>query len=122
MEWHVEAGMRATFIEAPTELQKLGIKIPDDHLAICKAQNIPTAGNCAGNTKAVLDTSACNNDPKDDSTWGSVILFLTYHTTNSANHVPDLSLVRQTHEHGERLLASFLCHEFVFHVFISTFK
>ncbi|KAF2096240.1 conidial pigment biosynthesis oxidase Abr1/brown 1 [Rhizodiscina lignyota] len=60
MEWHMEAGMRATIIEAPTHLQQLGITIPEDHLAICRAQNIPTEGNCAGKTGS-------------EDTWGSLI-------------------------------------------------
>jgi iron transport multicopper oxidase len=34
-------------------------RIPQDHLAACKAQGLPTSGNCAGNTKNPLNTNAC---------------------------------------------------------------
>jgi iron transport multicopper oxidase len=48
IEWHVIMGLSATIIEAPQELT--GLTIPADHAAACKAQNIPTSGNAAGNT------------------------------------------------------------------------
>lgn len=48
-----------TLIEAPDKLQQSGLQIPPDHLAACKAQGIPTSGNCAGNTRNPLDTSQC---------------------------------------------------------------
>lgn len=74
MDWHIEAGMRATIIEAPDQLQQLGISIPEDHIAVCKAQGIPTEGNCAGKTGGdVLDTDDCNNAPDPDDTWGSLV-------------------------------------------------
>jgi iron transport multicopper oxidase len=44
----------ATFVEAPTELQK-SLKIPKDHYDACAAGGIPTAGNAAGNTVNLLD-------------------------------------------------------------------
>ena len=46
-------------IEAPLELQKT-LSIPEDHYAACKAQNIPIAGNAAGNTVNVLDLTGEN--------------------------------------------------------------
>lgn len=59
IEWHVEAGVTVTLIEAPDKLQQSGLRIPQDHLAACQAQGIPTSGNCAGNTRNPLDTSQC---------------------------------------------------------------
>ncbi|KAG6137921.1 hypothetical protein E4U38_000812 [Claviceps purpurea] len=62
IEWHVVSGLMATFIEAPTELQKK-VSIPEDHLAVCRAGNVPTKGNAAGNTKDLLDLSGQNAPP-----------------------------------------------------------
>ena len=62
IEWHVVSGLMATFIEAPTELQKQ-ITIPEDHLAVCKSAGQPTAGNAAGNTADLLDLSGQNEPP-----------------------------------------------------------
>jgi len=61
IEWHVIMGLTATIIEAPEELR--GLTIPDDSLAACKAQNIPTAGNAAGNTKNLTDMTGANTVP-----------------------------------------------------------
>lgn len=65
MEFHVAAGMMVTIIESPLILQHT-LKVSQAALDICKQQNIPTAGNCAGNTVDVLDTSQCNNNPSED--------------------------------------------------------
>ncbi|TKA51718.1 hypothetical protein B0A49_08949 [Cryomyces minteri] len=54
IEWHVEAGLSATIVESPMELQK-SLRIPSDHMKICKDQGIPTAGNAVGNTANHLD-------------------------------------------------------------------
>jgi iron transport multicopper oxidase len=53
IEFHVEAGLTATLIEAPKQLQ--GLSIPADHLAACKIDGTPTVGNAAGNSKNFLD-------------------------------------------------------------------
>jgi hypothetical protein len=63
-------GMRMTFIEAPMDLQKMHIQIPNDHRAICKKQSIRTSGNCAGDTAKALDTSGCANKETELDTWG----------------------------------------------------
>lgn len=52
----------ATFIEAPLEIQKQ-ITLPKDQLAACDAQNVPTKGNAAGNTKDLLDLSGQPEPP-----------------------------------------------------------
>ncbi|UNI20006.1 hypothetical protein JDV02_006143 [Purpureocillium takamizusanense] len=62
IEWHVVSGLMATFVEAPTELQKQ-ITIPQDHLDVCKAAGQPTAGNAAGNTVDLLDLRGQNAPP-----------------------------------------------------------
>lgn len=59
MEWHVDAGLTATFIEAPTQLQS-GKAIPQAAKDQCKAQGIPTAGNAAGNTVNYHDLTGAN--------------------------------------------------------------
>ncbi|KAF2673663.1 multicopper oxidase [Microthyrium microscopicum] len=62
IEWHTISGLIATFIEAPLEVQK-SLKIPDDHLAVCKAEGVPTAGNAAGNTVNHFDLTGENKSP-----------------------------------------------------------
>jgi iron transport multicopper oxidase len=61
IEWHVIMGLAATIIEAPEEL--CGLPIPDDSQAACAAQNIPIAGNAAGNTKNLTDMTGANTVP-----------------------------------------------------------
>ncbi|EFX01899.1 iron transport multicopper oxidase fet3 precursor [Grosmannia clavigera kw1407] len=61
IEWHMEQGLIATFVEAPEALQ--GLSIPPDHLAACAAAGTPTAGNAAGNTHDVLNPHGQNKPP-----------------------------------------------------------
>jgi len=69
IEWHVEAGLTATFIEAPHQLQAQGLTLPQNHIDACKAQGIPTVGNAAGNSQNWLDlTGAPTVPPLQD--WG----------------------------------------------------
>jgi len=51
-------GLVATIIEAPDALE--GMEIPEDHLRVCKAANIPVAGNAAANTQDVFDLTGEN--------------------------------------------------------------
>lgn len=71
MEWHVEAGMRITLIESPDQLQG-SLTIADTQLQICRAQGLPTSGNCAGSTTNLEDTSQCNNVPSNEDAWGAL--------------------------------------------------
>jgi iron transport multicopper oxidase len=48
IEWHVEAGLTLVFIEAPTELQQLGLVIPDNHKNACQKGGFKTSGNAMG--------------------------------------------------------------------------
>lgn len=50
-------------IEAPLQLQG-NTTIPADHLSVCAAQGIATAGNAAGNTKDFLDLKGANVSPE----------------------------------------------------------
>ncbi|KAH8804527.1 iron transport multicopper oxidase FET3 [Xylogone sp. PMI_703] len=61
MEWHVIMGLMATIVEAPDELR--GLSIPQDSLAACAIQDIPTAGNAAGNTANLTDLTGANTTP-----------------------------------------------------------
>lgn len=61
IEWHMDQGLVATFIEAPEALQ--GLKVPDSHYEACRAAGKPSAGNAAGNTKDVFDLFGENKPP-----------------------------------------------------------
>lgn len=62
IEWHVDQGLIATMIEAPLEIQK-SLAIPENHLDVCKAANVPYTGNAAGNTVDFLDLEGENVAP-----------------------------------------------------------
>ncbi len=62
IEWHVASGLIATMIEAPSLLQS-SLSIPPDHFDACKAQNIPTVGNAAGNSRDFLDLTGAPAPP-----------------------------------------------------------
>jgi iron transport multicopper oxidase len=57
IEWHVSAGLTASIIEAT---DRVTYTIPTDHLLSCKAQDIPTQGNAAGNIKNPLDLTGAD--------------------------------------------------------------
>ncbi|KAH8881047.1 hypothetical protein GQ53DRAFT_668634 [Thozetella sp. PMI_491] len=61
-EWHVEAGLTATFLEAPDVMVARKPYIPNSHKTACDVQNIPRAGNAGGNKKNWLDLSGANTD------------------------------------------------------------
>lgn len=56
MEWHVDAGLIATLIEAPLQIQEQE-KIDPAMAALCLAQGVPVAGNAGGNTENLFDLS-----------------------------------------------------------------
>ncbi|KAK1761040.1 iron transport multicopper oxidase fet3 [Echria macrotheca] len=62
LEWHVKSGLMATFVEAPLDLQKT-LQVPENHYAVCAAEDIPTSGNAAGNTVDLLDLTGQNAPP-----------------------------------------------------------
>jgi iron transport multicopper oxidase len=72
IEFHVEAGMTASIIESPEEMQRT-VVIPQDHLEVCRRQGIKTEGNAAGRTGAdVLDLRGAVARP-DGDVKGAVI-------------------------------------------------
>ena len=62
IEWHVDSGLIATFVEAPLELQK-SLTIPQDHYDACNVGAIPITGNAAANTVNLLDLGGENTPP-----------------------------------------------------------
>ncbi|KAF8848125.1 hypothetical protein BDZ45DRAFT_606421 [Acephala macrosclerotiorum] len=62
-EFHVEAGMTATFIEAPDVMVARKPYIPNSHRTTCDSQRIPRTGNAAGNSKNWLDLTGANTEP-----------------------------------------------------------
>ena len=63
IEWHMKAGLVATMIEAPMDLQRV-LQVPEDQLRVCREAGLPTAGNAAGNTMDFLDLRGANKSPK----------------------------------------------------------
>ena len=66
IEWHVEAGLTATVLEATDRLGDL--TIPDDHKAACIAGGMPYAGNAAGNMNNPLDLTGANTQVSQTNT------------------------------------------------------
>ncbi|KAF8979003.1 hypothetical protein BGZ46_005940 [Entomortierella lignicola] len=60
IEWHLQAGLATTFIEAPDVMQSI-LKVDPSHYEQCKALGIPYQGNAAGNEG--LDLSGANLGP-----------------------------------------------------------
>jgi iron transport multicopper oxidase len=58
IEWHLESGLAATFIEAPDVLQQR-ITLPDSFIKTCEASSMGYNGNAAG--KQGLDLSGAPN-------------------------------------------------------------
>ncbi|KAI9048154.1 hypothetical protein LZ554_007949 [Drepanopeziza brunnea f. sp. 'monogermtubi'] len=73
IEWHVEAGLTATFIEAPAELQARKLYLPVSHRSVCDAQRIPRKGNAAGNSTNYLDLIGANV-VADTAMWGALVV------------------------------------------------
>jgi iron transport multicopper oxidase len=69
IEWHVEAGLTATFIEAPDKLQAMNLTLPASHSAVCATQGISMTGNAAGNSNNWLDLTGANTQPPLNA-WG----------------------------------------------------
>ena len=58
----MDAGLVATFVEAPLDIQRT-ITIPEDHLQACNSGGVMTAGNAAGNTEDLYDLTGENKAP-----------------------------------------------------------
>ncbi|KAH9000834.1 Fet3 protein [Lactarius hatsudake] len=65
IEWHLEAGLAVTFIEAPLEMQQRAetVQAPPSALAQhCRTLNLPASGNAAGHASAT-DLSGLKTGP-----------------------------------------------------------
>ncbi|EPS45448.1 hypothetical protein H072_659 [Dactylellina haptotyla CBS 200.50] len=62
IEWHIQSGLVATFIEAPDVMQTK-LKIPQDHLDVCTGQDLPTIGNAAANSENFMNLAGQNLSP-----------------------------------------------------------
>ncbi|KUJ17470.1 uncharacterized protein LY89DRAFT_584830 [Mollisia scopiformis] len=71
-EFHVEAGMTATFIEAPDVMVARKPYIPNSHKTACDSQNIPRSGNAAGNSADWTDTTGAPTD-SSQTYYGALI-------------------------------------------------
>lgn len=65
IEFHVEAGLTATLLEAPDHLQGV-LEVPADHYAVCRLDGTPTVGNAAGNTNFLNLTGQPTVAPRYD--------------------------------------------------------
>jgi iron transport multicopper oxidase len=65
VEWHVEAGLVATIIEAPETFPESQDAPPQSHYDVCAAYPDPTNGNAAG--KKGLDLSGANTEIETDT-------------------------------------------------------
>ncbi|CAK7567997.1 MAG: hypothetical protein SEPTF4163_005975 [Sporothrix epigloea] len=61
IEWHMDQGLVATFVEAPEVLQSLAV--PDNHFEVCRAAGKLTGGNAAGNAVDFFDLEGENKPP-----------------------------------------------------------
>ena len=62
IEWHLEAGLAVSFVEAPLEAQARG-SIPQVGLDQCTALGMPNKGNAVGNTVDILDLKGLPEGP-----------------------------------------------------------
>lgn len=72
-EFHVEAGMTATFIEAPDVMVARKPYVPNSHKTTCDSQGILRTGNAAGNTGSQwLNLTGANTEPSQ-TYYGALI-------------------------------------------------
>jgi len=77
IEWHLQAGLATTIIEAP-ELMKDRLKIDPTHIDHCKALGIPYSGNAAGNEGLDLTGANVGPDPLSGKFTGKGIVALVF--------------------------------------------
>ncbi|TPX62642.1 hypothetical protein PhCBS80983_g00268 [Powellomyces hirtus] len=78
IQWHMETGLAATFIEAPLEMQKT-VKPPAFVFDQCKSQNIATSGNALGKLGTDMEGEELGPQPLS-GTWekkGKIALAFT---------------------------------------------
>ena len=59
IQWHKVTGLAAVMIEAPEALQN-SLVVPENHYDMCRALDVPTRGNAAGNTIDVYNLDGQN--------------------------------------------------------------
>lgn len=72
------SGNTATIISAPEQLIASGLKIPQNHLDVCKAYPMLTAGNAAGNTHDPLNLNGSVTSFSSDG-YGYVLRSIFYY-------------------------------------------
>ncbi|CAR25414.1 ferroxidase FET5 [Lachancea thermotolerans CBS 6340] len=63
VDWHLEQGLAAVFIEAPDVLRQVE-QLNDNFKQVCYNANIPTVGNAAGNTDDWFDLAGLPKQPE----------------------------------------------------------
>ncbi|KAG0045787.1 hypothetical protein BGZ83_008999 [Gryganskiella cystojenkinii] len=77
IEWHLQAGLATTIIEAP-EIMPSVLKIDPSHYEHCKALGIPYKGNAAGNDGLDLTGANLGPDPLPGTFTGKGIVALVF--------------------------------------------
>ena len=62
IDWHLEAGLAATMIEAPYQLQQTESVAPGQY-QVCKSQGLPYQGNAAANTQDYYNLTGAITTP-----------------------------------------------------------
>ncbi|AET37747.1 ferroxidase FET5 Ecym_1526 [Eremothecium cymbalariae DBVPG len=63
VNWHLEQGLAAMFIEAPLQLQAIE-SLSDNYKELCAAANIPLSGNAAGHSDDWFNMDGLKTQPK----------------------------------------------------------
>ncbi|KAF9963277.1 hypothetical protein BGZ65_004767, partial [Modicella reniformis] len=77
IEWHLQAGLATTIIEAP-EIMPSILKIDQTHIDHCKALGIPYSGNAAGKEGLDLEGANVGPDPLTGTFTGKGIVALVF--------------------------------------------
>ncbi|KAI1309734.1 hypothetical protein EDD11_003986 [Mortierella claussenii] len=77
IEWHLQAGLATTIIEAP-EIMPSVLKIDPSHYEHCKALGIPYSGNAAGNEGLDMTGASLGPDPLPGTFTGKGIVALIF--------------------------------------------
>ncbi|KAG0241356.1 multicopper oxidase-domain-containing protein [Mortierella sp. GBAus27b] len=77
IEWHLQAGLATTFIEAP-EVMPSVVKVNPTHYDHCKALGIPFSGNAAGNEGLDLNGANVGPNPLPGTFTGKGIVALVF--------------------------------------------
>ncbi|KAF2455514.1 Cupredoxin [Lineolata rhizophorae] len=70
MEFHLQAGMQVTIVEAPEMIGQETPLYADSEIQNCHALGLEAAGNCAGNVEDPLESSDCRRELTERDFWG----------------------------------------------------